>query len=104
MLRPVRRSVPASVWMVALSVVLSCNFDLPLACPPQSQTGNETPLNLHITVLQGEDGVNILKTKMAVKPAIEVRDKNNLPVSGVTVVFTAPESGPRVAFAHSSNT
>jgi hypothetical protein len=59
---------------------------------------------LHITVLEGDDGVNILKTRMAVKPVVEVRDRNNLPVSGAAVVFLAPDSGPRVAYAHGSNT
>jgi hypothetical protein len=91
------------VLLVALSVGLSCNFDPALACPPQNHTENEAQLNLHITVLQGEDGVNILKKKMAVKPVIEVRDKNNLPVANASVTFTAPERGPSVAFAHSSH-
>jgi hypothetical protein len=90
--------------LVALSIGLACNFNSGFADSPQNATGNETQLNLHITVLEGEDGVNILKSKMAVKPVIEVRDKNNLPVSGVAIVFAAPESGPRVAFAHGSNT
>lgn len=104
MLRPDPRSAPVGVLLVALSVFLSFNFDLPLAYPDENAPGQETPLDLHITVLQGEDGVNILKTKMAVQPVIEVRDKNHLPVAGVAVVFTAPASGPRVAFAHGGNT
>jgi hypothetical protein len=91
------------VLLVALSAALSCNFDPALACPPQARTANEIPPNLHITVLQGEDGVNILKRKMAVKPVVEVRDKNNLPVAYASVTFTAPESGPSVAFAHGSH-
>ncbi|MGO8786126.1 MAG: hypothetical protein ACLQVL_01915 [Terriglobia bacterium] len=104
MLRPVPRSAPVSVLLVALSVFLSFDFDLPLACQAGNATDEETPLSLHITVLQGEDGVNILKTKMAVQPVIEVRDKNNLPVSGVAVIFAAPTSGPRVTFAHGGDT
>jgi len=60
MRRVVPRSTPVGVLLVTLSVVLTWNYDLPLACPPQSLTGKETPLNLHITVLEGEDGVNIL--------------------------------------------
>jgi hypothetical protein len=91
------------VLLVALSVGLTCNFDPALACPPQTQTENKIQPNLHITVLQGEDGVNILKKKMAVKPVIEVRDKNNLPVADASVTFAAPESGPSVAFAHGSH-
>ena len=104
MLRPVPASAPVGVLLVALTVGLSCNFDSGFACPPQNPTGNEIQLNLHITVLEGEDGVNILKSKMAVKPVIEVRDKNNLPVAEAAVMFMAPESGPRVAFANGSST
>jgi hypothetical protein len=89
---------------VALSVGLVFNCDFGLADPPQSAAVNQISSELHITVLEGEDGVNILKSKMAVKPVVEVRDKNNLPVAGISIVFTAPGSGPRVAFAQGSNT
>ncbi len=104
MRRPVPRTARKGVLVVALSVGLSCYFDPSLACPPQNPSANETQLGLHINVLQGEDGVNILKSKMAVKPVVEVRDKNNLPVSDATITFLAPDSGPRVAFAHGGNT
>jgi hypothetical protein len=72
-----------------------------------SQTTNQEPGNaplLKIVVLAGEDGVNIIKAKTAVKPVVEVRDKNNQPVAGLSVTFLAPESGPHVAFAHGSTT
>ena len=104
MLRPARTSTPVGVLLVALSIGLACNYDSGLACPPQDNPASGTQLDFHITVLEGEDGVNILKSKMAVKPVVEVRDKNNLPVAGAAVTFLAPESGPRVAFAHGSNT
>ena len=104
MLRPVPTSTPVGVLLVILSIGLACNLNSGFADQPQNATGKETQIDLHITVLEGEDGANILKNKMAVKPVIEVRDRNNLPVSGVAVVFAAPESGPRVAFAHGSNT
>jgi hypothetical protein len=75
--------------------------------PLHSQTANPPPKNvaqLKITVLEGEDGVNVIKAKTAVKPVVEVRDKNNLPVAGAYVTFAAPESGAHVAFAHGSST
>jgi hypothetical protein len=53
---------------------------------------------LHIVVIDGEDGVNIIKKKTAVKPVVEVRDRNNLPVAGVVVIFTSPSDGPSVTF------
>lgn len=58
---------------------------------------------LHILVIDGEDGVNIIKKKTAVKPVVEVRDRNNLPVAGVLVTFTAPSNGPSVMFANGSH-
>src|SRR5262249_24970701 len=58
--------------------------------------------DLDIRVIQGEDGINIIKKNSAVKPVVEVRDKNNLPVAGATVVFTLPGSGPSAVFAGGS--
>ena len=43
---------------------------------------------LKILVLEGEGGVNIIQQKTAVRPLIEVRDRNNVPVSGASVTFT----------------
>jgi PKD repeat protein len=42
---------------------------------------------LKIVVLEGEDAVNIIDKMTAVKPTVEVRDKNDLPVSGAAVTF-----------------
>lgn len=103
MSRPGHAPALTSILVVALSGGLVCNCDFGFADPPQAATQNPISSELHITVLEGEDGANILKTKMAVKPVVEVRDKNNLPVAGVSVVFTAPGSGPRVVFANGSN-
>ena len=57
---------------------------------------------LKIVILEGEDGVNIIKKKTAVRPVVEVRDKNNSPVSGAAVVFLLPQYGPSGAFANGS--
>jgi hypothetical protein len=43
---------------------------------------------LKIVVIAGEDAVNNIQQKTAVAPIVEVRDRNNLPVSGATVTFT----------------
>ena len=43
---------------------------------------------LKIVALEGEDGVNIIEKKTAVKPVVEVRDRNNLPVAGAVVIFS----------------
>ena len=57
---------------------------------------------LHIEILKGDRGVNILKTKTAVKPVVEVRDRNDRPVPDVAVTFTAPNDGPSVVFLNGS--
>ena len=43
---------------------------------------------LRIVVLEGEDAVNVIQHKTAVAPVIEVRDRNDVPVSGAIVTFT----------------
>jgi hypothetical protein len=53
---------------------------------------------LRIVVVEGEDAVNIVQQKTAVRPLVEVRDRNNLPVSGATVTFTIGGGQP-AAFA-----
>jgi len=64
--------------------------------------GLEAP-EFTIKILEGEDAVNIIKTKTAVKPVVEVRDKNNLPVAGVAVFFAVPQgAGASATFAHGS--
>ncbi len=47
---------------------------------------NQTP-GLKIVVIEGEDAVNIVQQKSAVAPVVEVRDRNNQPVSGALVRF-----------------
>jgi len=42
---------------------------------------------LRIVVVSGEDGVNIIGKGTAVAPVVEVRDRNDLPVSSASVVF-----------------
>lgn len=57
--------------------------------------------DLRIVVLEGEDAVNIIQQKTAVAPLIEVRDRNNLPVSGALVTF-AIEGGAGASFGGAS--
>jgi hypothetical protein len=42
---------------------------------------------LSIVVIEGEDAVNIVQQKTAVAPVVEVRDRNDQPVSGAVVTF-----------------
>ncbi len=42
---------------------------------------------LRVVVIEGEDAVNIIQQKTAVRQVVEVRDRNNLPVPGAIVTF-----------------
>lgn len=54
--------------------------------PAAAQQANNA--DLRIVVVEGEDAVNIIQQKTAVAPIVEVRDRNNLPVSGAAVTFS----------------
>lgn len=62
------------------------------------------PPALRIVVLAGEGGVNIIQQKTAVRPLVEVRDRNNLPVAGATVTFSIGGGGSGAAFAGGAQT
>ena len=59
---------------------------------------------LKIVVLEGEGGVNIIQQKTAVRPLIEVRDRNNVPVAGASVTFTVGGGGQSAVFAGGAQT
>jgi len=90
--------------VIAVTAVFLWQQSVSLLLAQATATGPGNTPQLKIVVLAGEDGVNIVKKKTAVKPVVEVRDKNNQPVAGLSVTFLAPETGPHVVFAHSSST
>ena len=49
--------------------------------------------DLRIVVIEGEDSVNIIAQGTAVPTLVEVRDRNDLPVSGASVLFLLGEGG-----------
>ena len=55
---------------------------------PATEAQAPAARSLRILVIEGEGAVNIIQQKTAVAPIVEVRDQNNLPVSGATVTFT----------------
>jgi hypothetical protein len=57
---------------------------------------------LKIVVIEGEDAVNIVDKKTAVKPVVEVRDRNDLPVAGAIVTFSI--GGKGATFARGAQT
>ncbi len=57
-----------------------------------SLPGQEIKLN--ILVISGDGAINNLKSRTARETIVEVRDENNKPVAGASVVFLLPDSGP----------
>ena len=97
-----------SRWRPLLSLYLSAfgfltGWQLP-ACAAEApgEPKPEVSSELKIVVLEGEDGVNFIKKKTAVRPVVEVRDRNNAPVAGASVVFLLPQYGPGGTFVNGS--
>jgi hypothetical protein len=89
-----------------LLAVLSGQSPQLLALPRSSSPEVTSQVDLQIVVLEGEDGVNVIKNKTAVKPLVEVRDKNKGPgagviaggIAGAVVLFVLPEKGASGTF------
>ena len=64
-----------------------------LAAPALAESAAAQESDLRIVVLEGEDSVNIIAQGTAVPTLVEVRDRNDLPVSGATVLFLLGEGG-----------
>ena len=73
-------------WALALGVAVAAG----LATAPA--VAEQDP-GLRIVVLEGEDSVNIIAQGTAVSTVVEVRDRNDLPVTGASVVFLLGEGG-----------
>ena len=58
-----------------------------VAAPPAVEWATAQDGDLRIVVIEGEDSVNIIAQGTAVPTLVEVRDRNDLPVSGASVLF-----------------
>jgi hypothetical protein len=65
---------------------------------------NTSSDDLKIVIIAGDGFTNNIKKRTAREEIVEVRDRNNKPVSGALVVFTLPGSGPSGTFAHGLQT
>jgi hypothetical protein len=83
--------------------MLLCAVMLLVPAFTSAQTPQPAAMNaLRIVVIAGEDAINIIQQKTAVNPIVEVRDRNNLPVSGVAVTFSV--GGQGASFAGGAST
>jgi hypothetical protein len=62
--------------------------------PATAQPGAPMVQSLKVIVLQGQNSVNDMNRHIGIQPVVEVRDENDLPVEGASVVFRLPPSGP----------
>jgi hypothetical protein len=69
----------------------------PMAAVPMVET-------LKVLVLEGQHAVNNTSRQAAIQPVVEVRDDNDRPVEGATVVFRVPPQGPGGYFGDHSAT
>jgi hypothetical protein len=74
-------------------ILVSLLIPGPLAHAAQD---NPNAPKLNIVVLNGDGAINNIKSRTARETIVEVRDENNKPVAGASVVFLLPNSGPGV--------
>ena len=80
----------------ATVVIFTCAALLspPFAGPARGgQIGAAQDGGLRIVIIEGEDSVNIIAQGTAVPTLVEVRDRNDLPVSGALVLFLLGDGG-----------
>ena len=79
-----------------LAVLLTVSFLAPVS--GFAQTGTLVPAvandGLKVIVLVGEAAVHRIPLRLVTDPVVEIRDRNDFPVEGATVVFTLPAAGP----------
>lgn len=79
--------------------------------PPAAQAPPPAPLaqlptveDLKVLVLEGQRSINNTTRHIGIQPVVEVRDQNDRPIEGATVVFRLPPSGPGGTFPGNSPT
>jgi hypothetical protein len=92
----------AQAQMPQSRLILRADSLKPILQPGMLAQDAVTQERLHIEILKGDGGVNILGADTAVQPVVEVRDRNNRPLADVAVTFTAPADGPSVTFLNGS--
>lgn len=93
-----------SIVLATLIAVSSCFGQAPSAAPAQPPAPALPGSPLTVFVLDGKNAVNSIPMLRAVAPVVEIRDQNDFPVEGATVVFTVPAQGPGGTFAAGGNT
>ena len=59
---------------------------------------------LKIVILEGDGFINNVRKRTARDAVVEVLDRNNKPLAGVSVIFLLPQGGPGGTFANGAQT
>ncbi|MBM3760838.1 MAG: hypothetical protein FJW36_11385 [Acidobacteria bacterium] len=70
--------------------------------PLQEPAAPQGAMKLNIVVISGDGAINNIKSRTAREMIVEVRDENNKPVAGASVVFLLPDSGPGLVSSNGS--
>lgn len=86
-----RRLVPGIISSVSILVLL------------QAEGIRAAPL-LRVVVLEGDGAINNVRTHRAHDLVVQVRDGDDMPVAGGTVIFQAPITGAGITFSNGQKT
>jgi hypothetical protein len=91
---------------VVLAVLMGAPATLAQApqSPPKPAAQEIAPSPLNVAVIEGNNAVNSIPLLRSVTPVVEVRDQNDFPVEGATVVFILPDHGPGGTFLKTPTT
>ncbi len=97
-----------SLLLVAILCGSPCGFaqsQQPQTPAPAKTGAPEAPVaELRLRVLEGDNVMNSIPLGQAIAPVVEVRDDNDFPVEGASVIFNVPESGPGGSFPGGAHT
>jgi len=71
--------------------------------PGQETKPTDGAPKLNIILISGDGAINNIKSRTAREMIVEVRDENNKPIAGASVVFLLPNSGPGLVGANGSS-
>jgi len=80
--------------IVLLTAAMFLNQSAAAQAQAQLNTGVTAPTRtLRVVALEGEEAINSIPAHTGTAPVVEVRDENERPVEGATVIFSLPETG-----------
>jgi hypothetical protein len=78
------RQIIAITWIVTFAAAL----------PVTAQDAS----GLNLRIIEGQGSINNVRTRSARAPVVELRDDQNKPISGASVTFQTPFTGPGATF------